>query len=626
MDTDETGALPPSDAHVSPLQWPPPGLERLHGALWPTISAFALADLVFAVPLFLAIGRRQHFASFGAFGGAYWFPVVTSLVGTIFLLSAALRLARGLRAAGRGADLRYDRPTILLTWSDARHDHGDLLHGTGRFASLEPPARKVLRFLRIAAPIAYLGALAWIPAALTLVLLLAYFSTVNASTLWLVSLVPAALLGLAGWMMRAVEATLMRASSESAKAELVEQTRLEARRWQVRLNRAAIDLEARPAARAKPFRIAALVVLLFILAILPVALIVYATVVGPLAAHYSYVPSVTGSRYSVLPLGPLRVYALPADASITPAAAGAALRELVALGGQMRTADEQRTSSIMRGPTGGFQSDSIMKRAHEGRFDTDQRELMNRLSQHPAVVPLRVLAHAPTIDVFVASTVDSATLLERMNEAYWLRYSGVRAVIDAQIARAAYQLQRRELAAAEQTLRELISAGLNLTRDGTTRLAFSVGADMAAAGLRALSGFYKVVGRDLDAELADTRGRTRILNEQYEVWEPYDARGRLRNMSRVQVQHSLSRAALWESYFTLNDLAPCLNLRHAFFPRDSAFQSWKGKMRKALIRFPSDSLVLASLEQRASASMANGFARCPQRPHLREVMSGRRSN
>ncbi|MBR9989576.1 MAG: hypothetical protein KFH98_07465, partial [Gemmatimonadetes bacterium] len=65
----------------TPLRWPPPGLEALQGIAWRAIALLAAGTGIMVAPMLLAVAGAQSFWSTGLFGGSWWVPVVSSLVG-----------------------------------------------------------------------------------------------------------------------------------------------------------------------------------------------------------------------------------------------------------------------------------------------------------------------------------------------------------------------------------------------------------------------------------------------------------------------------------------------------------------------------------------------------------------
>lgn len=72
---------------ASPLPWPPPALEPIHGKLWPAITLIGLADVVLVLPILVSLGTASPLGSLGPFGDAFWVPLATTVVGSAALLA-----------------------------------------------------------------------------------------------------------------------------------------------------------------------------------------------------------------------------------------------------------------------------------------------------------------------------------------------------------------------------------------------------------------------------------------------------------------------------------------------------------------------------------------------------------
>jgi hypothetical protein len=189
------------------LSWPPPGLEKLHGTLWPLVRRLGAGSILFALPLLVAIATEQSFSSLGPFGTSYWVPALTATTALFVLLSAAVQGSVLLRHAAHGARLGYGRGLLLIVAADESHDSGFVLQGARMYHELAAVERRHLLRTRVLGPVLYLLAAFWLPLGLCLGVSLGLAGKIEPNVLWWLTLAPAALFSVVALAARGLEGT-----------------------------------------------------------------------------------------------------------------------------------------------------------------------------------------------------------------------------------------------------------------------------------------------------------------------------------------------------------------------------------------------------------------------------------
>jgi hypothetical protein len=156
----------------------------------------------------------------------------------------------------------------------------------------------------------------------------------------------------------------------------------------------------------------------------------------------------------------------------------------------------------------------------------------------------------------------------------------------AQVAKASMELASGEEAAAETTLRQLISTGFLLIDQGPTLIDNLMGVVLANMGGDALDGYYEGVGRDVDAEAlrwaregagaAARKARAGVIAE--------DIHSLLQGIPTLVEDPDALRGLRWEYFATFNTLAPCINVHKMVFGPDETYDDWRVRAREALVR------------------------------------------
>jgi hypothetical protein len=170
----------------------------------------------------------------------------------------------------------------------------------------------------------------------------------------------------------------------------------------------------------------------------------------------------------------------------------------------------------------------------------------------------------------------------------------------AHVALALDQLARGDAAAAETTLREIISVGFLMTENSATLIENLIGIVIIGVGGDALHAFYQSTGRTRDAEdLAWARESARLAAERMRAGIPQPPDGslaQLRGLPAIVLDSTAIRGLRWEFFMMLNTLGPCINLNRAVFGPGQEYATWVERARAGLVQYESE----AWLFERAS--------------------------
>lgn len=208
MSNDDASRKIPSSA--PPLSWPPPGMERLQGSLWRVIVLAWTGSLILVLPLLWALAVEQPFYSLGPFEDNWELGMAIAAVGAVFVVFAFFQLWIVLRGAGKAAELGYGVTTIFEVACDSGRDTGFLIQGKRHFGSLDAARQVSVARARIRGAFLLLGAAVWMVVGFGLAILLAARGFVTPSGMWLMTLGPTGLMGLAGGFFIVSQNTVVR--------------------------------------------------------------------------------------------------------------------------------------------------------------------------------------------------------------------------------------------------------------------------------------------------------------------------------------------------------------------------------------------------------------------------------
>ena len=612
----EENSVPPAEE----LFWPPPGLEKLHGELPRLAGDFAMASaLLVAV---LVYGALED----GSWTGG-WGVVVALMIDFVLLASAYSRLRQLLLHAQDGITRGYPRPMVWHVAADSHRDLPLMLQSKGLYADQsKEQAASLARLRTTSAALMLLGTI-WLPLSFPLLAVIGSTGIVSRAILWIALLVPAIIMLIAGAVLRLREINTKRPLRVREAVE--HETSAQVAAWSQLYSRLGVQRMRSKNTLELKLAMAGIWIAAFVL-LVPIALAAITTVVPRFAVGSMGGFPAPARLESMVGLKPLR---LPADSSVTPVAAGRALHNLGFIGRQrdMSPLLQPVTKAypepvyvsgarLEAGAAPGFWPDSIFVQIRRG-LPAEQRENVVRAANHPANADLSTLARAARMDVAgtrwhlqLADSIELAALP-------FGRFMSVRDAANAHIALAALQLERGDQAAAEKSIKEVITVGFLLRDDALTLIDALTGSSVLRSGAAALSAFYQATGRP--AEAMRIQGQIIAHDAINYRSQSRGVHPTLRDMQRYVLDRSMSRGARWEMFAMIQTIAPCSNLQRAIFGPSQNDARWLDDARKALVREEGDKLYFEQLKRGMIAKSKQEGERCsPQvlRGYRRMVM------
>ncbi|HEX9887180.1 MAG TPA: hypothetical protein VGA70_11865, partial [Longimicrobiales bacterium] len=517
----EASAAPEPSTPTTYLRWPPPGLERLQGDVWKIVREFFVGGLILVLPLLWAVGETQPFHSAGPFGEAWWIVLLTTAAGLMVLVTSCINAFRLLRRAANATDGGYGWKTVALVAVDADRDTGFLLQAGRAFSVLSPPTRHSLAHARLWAAGTWLAAALWLPVGFILAVLLSSRGAMSAPVLVLFTLLPMGFLLVMGLIFKSWERGVLRKARKEwhDKPWSQDLERSEITDWHDDLGRrdATEHLKGGRSSRSgwvlRASAYAVVVVAAFV--VVPSVTLVVSSSVSPILSLIA-VPRFSRTQQRAARVEALWRYRVPADGTVTPQEAGEILHVLESLFSRagddpivrppVRTYDRELypDSMVQNNPTGmppGTWSEEIF--AALDTLGPNAVDHLREVGSHPALQEISTLARAEALDAAGARWI--TPFPDDMNAASFPipRMAGLREAAYIAVGRAAASLADGRPGEAEQTLREVITFGLLLGRDGTTLIDNLVGYVVAETGAEALAGFYRAVGRTDEAQTVE---------------------------------------------------------------------------------------------------------------------------
>ena len=597
---------------ATPLPWPPPALEPIHGKLGPAITLIGLADVVLVLPILVSVGTSSPLGSLGPFGDAFWVPLATTVVGSVALLAGLQLLFRLVWNARNAARHGHAWRTVLLVAADEPRDTGFLLVGARAYATLPAGQRDTILRARRYAALLMLTAALLMPFGLGLAIVLGRLNWAGQNILWTAALILPLVLLLGGLLGSGAAGLLARAALRGVPRRPAMDPELQQRvvEWNERLQTLRADGAAtagRPG-KARVFGAGAFaVVALALIAVGPVLLLAVVGTVSSIVVTIA-TPSFVGAQSRIAAAEVLRRYRLDPDPSVSPEAAGQALEALVWSGQAEadRPAGEperRRTHAAPWWPADGAHryapgpgwADSLFVRARR----RSESGYLREVAAHPAHAEFATLARAAAADIIgTRYQLPFAEGLSLMTLPL-PPFRGLREGGRAHVAKAAIELADGRSRGAEQAIREVISTGFLLIDHGPTLLETLIGAMLVETGGDALEALYRATNRPREAETlawvreAVRRGGERVAGRGM----PMGHDALLRAMPAMALDTSLAAGMRWEFFGMVAAFAPCANLRSIAFGPGADYQSWLASARERLVRRPSDEALFGLMER-----------------------------
>jgi hypothetical protein len=602
------------------LEWPPPGLDALHGRLRRHATTVWLASLALTGGLlgFLVFGASL--AGTGASLGVLLLTVL-AILGGLGLLTAAARLERDGRKAVRAVRAGFTWLTVAEAAADTRGDSGALISGGREYASLEPGVRGTLRRGRVARELlVLLGGLLPLPMLIVAMWLGSRDVTEAGALPWLV-FGPSVLCLLGAVLLEGLEARTVRDTrrQSSARRQPGDAIARLVAPWYASFDAVR---EGQALGRGRHGGAGIGWAAGFGLSVLALLAVILLTPVLYVAARGSP-PDGTGPvmqsrlvRARIARIELVRALSVPVDSSIDPQDAGVALHRLA----RIRTAwQAARGDTIALGaqelpfeelpPWPDFrQADSIFPEARprnpvvpeyeyviptvlRRRTLTDaERRVLRDAAEHPAWPLVERVARAPAVD-----GLGGWYALPFSSNAVSWRRSGPgfigRGIAEGGVLRAAWFLHVGQPDSAIYTLRLVLSLNRSLLPAISTQALSDIA--YARDGIIAIQ---EAAGRPEGARLrARSDSLDRVLAADTVVASvPQDPLERRRYYLDAIADTTVPPGRRWLAARTFAS-SPCTNARELIFGFDRTSDSALTLAMRVLPRFPADSAFVALL-------------------------------
>lgn len=575
------------------LEWPPPGLEDLHGALDVPLRRFVRGAFAIDVPL-TVIGTIP--AESGLRPGWPMIAVAPLLaaVGTIGVLSAAHETYRLFRIAMRAAKAGYGWGIIAEVLVDRTRDTGAVISGDREYAVLSATQRSAVRRWRVMSAALYGAAGFW------------------ALTGFLVGLPVAARISggpgiLAAWGLGTPLGLLLAGRAvERREQKLLDPIRARLRRhrstidrlanlaetWRSAFDRMVSGIERSQGAIGHATRRVAAVAVATTIGALGVigAAGLMAISVGSEVTAASMRPQATSMREKAAAIERLRVLRPPIDPTITPIDAGYALQSITNAGGEITdplltpTRFPIGSIDIPRGDPfkASFLDGNAIRRARSG-FSREERAYLEKVAALPGHDQLAVVSRAQIADWFGAALKPPGPGTPALALPI-PKYSRVKAAAYANVARAALAVADGRPSDAERLLREDIGVGFALM-EGPSVIENLIGYVVVGVGRKELVALYEVTGRSAAARAFSQESdpaRDPVLTASATAQlRPKDRDAY--NMSVIR-DPSTPRGARFEAVMFRLSYQPCNDLGQVLFGPSPLHAEQMAEARRLLVR------------------------------------------
>jgi hypothetical protein len=597
------------------LEWPPPGLDALHGAIQRPLANLIKGSFAIATPLVVAATAGRVSMLRLAWPQVLVLPAI-AVIGAVPTAIAIVACLRLLRVAVRAAKAGYGWGTIAEVLSDIRHDTGALIVGAREYAAVPAVKRSTLRRGRVIQVALRAGAGAWNLAGFFIMLPLAArglgpavlaFSTLGVSAGLLVA---ASILGL-----RETNA-LRNVRSKSAKVRgPLERLSNLADAWKdsfvAAMGEVGLGQGTIGHAWRRVLAVGSAAGIIGSAALLSYGLLIAPPMASETGWNNSYSLSTTvyaslkQSQASTERLAFLRP---PIDPAITPLRAGQALHSIMRAGeGSAKGSDFEvpaafpiaaipvGSSHLTKGPFAKrWLSGGAIEQAKRG-LTVEQRRFLEKQVRSVGTSEWGIVAHAHAVD-YVAALGAGRTADFTEDFFSWGRGVRLEAIAYSQVARAALALADGHPDQAEEALKENIGVGLailQLPSDGWWDGFFSQtekGMLFATVGREGLVALYEVTGRSNEA-----RAISRATDATLDPWriEPSDYAAFVQAIIR---DPQAMRGLRWQ--LTMGVLAPqpCKDLRQILFGPDSLHLARLAEARRTLVRLPGEETLMQLAE------------------------------
>ena len=609
METKDAAAgrdpVPSDRVRLTPLGWPPPGLTRIEGDSY-IATTWLAAGAILILPLLLAVAAEQDPWSLGPLGESIWLALLFGIVGIPVLLGGYLILVRLLWRSATAADQGHHWRVIALVAVDHRGDTGFLLEGAREYGLLTDGTRRRLATARIWVGGLLLFAALWLSLGFGIAVVAAARDRLSPWGVILTTLAPSIITALVAVVVFGWQGGILRRIRKKwyRRAWSLEQVREEIHGWQEAIAKQAPGVPEPgtiPAGGGRTGRVLRVayvgVAVATIAAFVPVFTLIFSAAIIPTMARIS-VPELeeTVARYASVE--PLRSYALSPDTGITAQEAGHMLHTLSFVGRPYRATEGVRPPAReYPGPwfpatdTAGPPSNDWIRTAVSGigePIPAAQRAYLDIVATHPAHAEVARLARAPALDITSERWSLPLPSNITMAELSMPAIGGLREAGYAQLARAAVQAAEGRVAAADTTLRQLLTVGLLMADESPTVIDNLVGLGLVELAGDALVDLYRSTGYgDGDALAWGLESAARAA-ERARAPAVRNLAATLQAMPEQTLDDAFLRGVRWDYVGLLNTLGPCVNLRRVVFGPDAEYRAWLDRVEDELVRYPAE--------------------------------------
>ena len=618
------------------LEWPPPGLESLRDSFKQALRLLLIGALVAGIPV-VALTVFDRESAVRQMLPQNLLVVFIAIVGMMVFSIGCTGVLQFFKAGGKAVAEGYGWGTVAEAAADVRGDTGALITGAREYAALSAEQRSALRRYRVASAILRLVAgLMPILGYLIAIVATARWSSGPTITLWSTLILSFSLLA-AARVIRWQEDRSLRSSRKrlrSAAAQTSSMDRL-AETWTSAFEqvRAGQSLGAGTTKHRLAVRIVteSLVILAGLTAAVIIVVLTFTAVMSSILDIA--VPKYANTHAKVARIQRLSTYRVAPDSTISGLRAGQALHAITRAGSNEPLHKWEKAPAIVI-PTGappaatdlfptgeGGWSSVAFRRARFG-FTREQRNFLESLANNAALEEFQILARAPSLDLIAAYWDIPAGKEPWWPELPVPKVVALRTAAQSNTARAALDLAAGRPGDAEHRLREVISTGFLMIKDGDNLLLNLIGASLVTNARTSLVALFDATSRAKEARLisAETDPVITIV-EQGGRQASRDENSR--EVRRAILDRSEIRGFRWDLLLSSFSLEPCADMHQVIFGADSLHRATLAEARKTLVRRPSDSLLFAiaerGIDSPATADVARSRAVRATRPFGRVV-------
>lgn len=602
------------------LPWPPPGLERIHGAFLPIVRSLGLGGAIVVLPLLWAVAIEQNFWKLGPMGEHWWALTLTSCIGLFFILFSIYRFVHIIHE-GRMAILQGHRwLTVVQVGADYHKDTGFLIRGGRLYAVLEAEERNSLLLVRLIGTVLYWFAVSWISFGFIFSVFLAARGVFSPGAVVWVTVLPVILLFGGSIFCRLKEYFVISKARKTAAAAVQTEISSQVAEWISNYDSMKREgvLSRGMAGHDRMFRAVAIVCALAgLIFFVSISGFIYVNSIIPSQMAASN-PMFQGLQMKVDRVGIYKRFRLSPNPMTSPQQAGKAFHNLDCTGRtrldnqfiQTPATQYEQEWTFGRNLPEGMPPAITLLEMRSLQLTSEYREALRNEAMNPAHQEFEIVGRAMSADIFGARWVTPFP-----ESRSWTNMPVVRLrfadAARSHVAKAAYELHQGQTVQAEQTIKEIISAGFLLIDEDINLVGNLVGVVVVEIGGTALRSFYNATGRE---EVAQEMTRSQAELEQslrlsLPEYSGEDIESDLRIIATTVLDNSKVRGLRWELLAEITTVTPCINLHKVVFGPGDDYLQWLEQAESSLVRRPSEQEIFNLLKRGKFATLQPGERR-----------------